>query len=120
MLRALEYFDTIHTLEFSPGFFMNYVDEEEIDELNMDSPITVKLPKLNSFTINCDVKSYIKLEESDQAKIQSKIMFLLKVASDNFKDLNCCNLLLPNSSEVDKTLNSFIATSSCKGQKTVD
>jgi len=120
ILRALEYFDSICSLEFGHGFFINDVDVKEMDELNMDSPITVKLPKLNSFTINCDVKSYIEMKESDKNKMHSKIIFLLKFASDNFKDLNCCDLLLPNTSEVDEALNSFIAASSCKGQKTVD
>jgi len=122
VLRALEYFfwniPSIESIEFSSGFFYHEVFSQE--ELDLD--LRLEFPQIKSLKVDCDVQtSWRKLEESQQKKMELRIVSLLNVASGGMtKTLRTVSLSLPNTPEVDKALNAFIRKSANKGVKMVD
>jgi len=105
------------TLEFGTGFFIcDDFDQEE----ELEFPTTMKLPRIKSFTVNYDPERYDKLKEKEQTQMHLRIIYLLDFFSGGLKAMDNCSLSLPNSSELESHLNTFIIDNNGKGEKWVN
>jgi len=100
VLRALETFTRIHSLEFSSGFFTHedYEDFKDQDSTKMTlSPAVsfpLEVPGPKSLTLNDDIKKYIMQLESE-SQLDRRIRFLFNVIT-GLRTLNFCSLIFPN------------------------
>jgi len=91
VLKALENFPAIDTLEFGPEFFIH--EDFDRDEM-LNVPWTKEFPGIKSLTVNVDAKKYFELTETEKALMDWRIILCLN--SDSFQHLNHCSLSLPN------------------------
>jgi len=117
--KALETFPAIHTLEFGTGFFISEdFDPDEFSSLQV--PRIMELPRVKSLTVNYDPERYDQLKEKEQTQMHLRIISLLDFFSGRLKALDYCSLSLPNNSELETHLTTFIIDNNSKGEKSVD
>jgi len=111
---ALEYFSAVHTLEFASGFFIHEdFDPEEVETFPVPR---MEFPRIKSLSVNYDSERYDKMKEEKREQMHLRLICILNVFSGGLKALDYCNLSVPNTSELDDNLNSFIiANGSRKG-----
>jgi len=80
----------------------------------------MELPRIKSLIVNYDVEWSDKMEEKEQTQMHLRIISLLNFFSGGLQALDYCSLALPNSSELERTLNTFIIDNNGKGEKWVD
>jgi len=119
--RALATFPGIHTLEFGTGFFI-CDDDYDPDEFGSNDPVPriMELPRIKSLTVNYDPERYDQLKEKEQKQMHLRIISLLNFFSGGLKALDYCSLALPNTTELESHLNTFIIANNGKGEKWVD
>jgi len=70
--------------------------------------------------VNYDPERYDKMTEKEQTRKHLRIISLLNVFSGGLQDLDHCSLALPNTTELESHLNTFIIANNGKGEKWVD
>jgi len=119
LLSALEYFQETPSVVLGHGFFTPDEQKEEIMTDTYSLPPGLKFPTIKSLVINCNVNKYNTLNDSDQLIVDSKTISALETVGEVLCNLTYCDLTLPNTPEIEEALTIFIASISCKGQKTV-
>jgi len=114
ILMALEYFTAVHTLEFASGFFIH--EDFDPEELETFPVPRMEFSRIKSLSVNYDSERHDKMNEAEQKQMHLRIISLLNFFSGGLKALDYCNLSVPDASELDDNLNSFItANGSRKG-----
>jgi len=115
LARALETFPAA-TLEFGTGFF---ICDDLHHEEKLDVPPMMELPRIKSLIVNYDVERYDKMNEAEQKQMQSRIITLLNFFTGRLKALDYVSLSIPNTTELESQLNTFIIANNGKGEKSV-